>query len=96
MTAIDQIKKRSQIRPINFEKRCHVIKKFRLLPKNSDVYHSTYSEIDDTRLNTSTGDLEDESGCGACTQLLKGSITQFMTSEKFLEKYPERIEGMFS
>ncbi|XP_063683382.1 uncharacterized protein LOC134817938 [Bolinopsis microptera] len=36
---------------------------------------------------------QDESGCGACTQLLKGSITTFMTSDKFLEKYPERIEG---
>ena len=35
----------------------------------------------------------DESGCGACTQLLKGSVTTFMTSDKFLEKYPERIEG---
>ena len=38
-------------------------------------------------------DPEDETTCGACAQLMKGSITQFMTSEKFLEKYPERIEG---
>ena len=41
------------------------------------------------------GDVKEDTGCGACAQLLKGSITQFMTSEKFLEKYPERIEGQW-
>ena len=34
-----------------------------------------------------------ESGCHACNQLAKGSITKFMTSEKFLENNPERFEG---
>lgn len=34
-----------------------------------------------------------DSSCNACNQLAKGSITHFMTSEKFLENNPDRVEG---
>ena len=34
-----------------------------------------------------------EGACNACFQISKGKITTFMSSERFLEKFPERIEG---